>query len=252
MTLTELVETGIQGTTDANGQVTLYLPADTYRFRTDIYGHQYYSDENALTIVPTDTTASVTVPVFGAVTVTAADSDHEPVPDLAVYAYLGQDEYVGISGGTDFYGKTTLMLPEGTYRFKTEQYGIEFWSNATANCNTPTECTTASITVIGRDYLANDQTIDYTNDDLAKHPEAKLSGEPSDRADYDIGWLYYLYTYFHFIPVDAWHGGTGSGRDGRRGRSGRAGPGVCRFPPFFRDPSLRSGPLPEWCSGGEL
>jgi RHS repeat-associated protein len=118
------------------------------------------------------------------VIVTVADSDHEPVPDLAVYAYLGQDEYGDISGGTDFYGKTTLMLPEGTYRFKTEQYGIEFWSNPTANCNTPNECTNASITVIGRDYLANDQTITYTYDDLNR----------LTAADYDIG-LYYHYTY---------------------------------------------------------
>ena len=184
MALTELVQTGIQGTTDANGQVTLYLPADTYRFRTDIYGHQYFSDENALTIVPTDTTASITVPVFGAVTVTVADSDHEPVPDLAVYAYLGQDEYVGISGSTDYYGKTTLMLPEGTYRFRADQYGIDFWSNPTANCNTPSECTAIPITVIGRDYLANDQTINYTYDDLNR----------LTAADYDIG-LYYHYTY---------------------------------------------------------
>jgi RHS repeat-associated protein len=91
---------------------------------------------------------------------------------------------VGISGGTDEFGKVTLMLPEGTYRFKTDQYGIDFWSNQTADCNTPNECSEDSITVIGRDYLPNEQTIDYTYDDLNRLTVA----------DYGLG-LYYHYEY---------------------------------------------------------
>jgi hypothetical protein len=86
---TELVETGISGITDAERHATFDLPEGTYRFRTDLYpqrtgagGHQDFSDEETSAVVPTDTTASITVPVFADVTVTVVDSDHDPVPDL--------------------------------------------------------------------------------------------------------------------------------------------------------------------------
>jgi hypothetical protein len=110
--------------------------------------------------------------------VTVANSDHDPVPDLTVYAY-DSETYTGISGGTDFYGQTHLMLPEGSYRFRSDQYDLPFWSNPVNDCTIP-GCTTASVTVIGRDYAANDQTIAYTYDDLNR-----LTG-----ADYSNGMSY--------------------------------------------------------------
>jgi RHS repeat-associated protein len=179
---TELVETGISGTTDAEGHVTFDLPEDTYRFRTDLYGHQYFSDEENPVIVPTDTTASITVPVFADVTVTVVDRDQETQPNLTVYAYDGET-YSGASGTTDGYGNVHLMLPEGGYRFRADQYNLPFWSNATNDCTVPT-CTTATVTVLGSGYSANDQTISYTYDNLNR----------LTAADYDNG-LYYHYTY---------------------------------------------------------
>jgi RHS repeat-associated protein len=181
-TLTELVETGNSGTTDANGQVVMTLPEGTYRFRTDLFGHQYYSSEENPVVVPADTTASITVPVFAEVEVTVTDRDHEIQPNLTVYAYDGET-YTGASAVTDSSGKVKLTLPEGNYRFRADQYDLQFWSNTNNHCAVPA-CAAASVTVLGADYTAGDQTITYTYD-----PLNRLTA-----ADYDSG-TYYHYTY---------------------------------------------------------
>ena len=180
--LTELVETGITGTTDANGQVILNLPEGIYRFRTDLNGHQYFSPEENPVTVPVDTTTSITVPVFGEVVVTVKDRDQEPQPNLPVFAY-DADVYNGVSATTDGFGQARLLLPEGGYRFRADQYTMQFWSDSINHCTVPT-CTTASVIVLGTDYAPNDQIIDYSYDQVNR----------LTAADYDSG-LYYHYTY---------------------------------------------------------
>ena len=73
-----LVFTGISGWTDVNGDDTISLPEGEYRIGVDIYGFRFYSNETDLVNVPTDTTCTITTPVFHDVTVKVVDRDLEP------------------------------------------------------------------------------------------------------------------------------------------------------------------------------
>jgi hypothetical protein len=57
-----------------------------------------------------------------------------------------------------------VMLPDRGYRFRADQYNLPFWSSTTNNCTVPS-CTTATVTVLGRDFQPNDQTIEHTYDE---------------------------------------------------------------------------------------
>ena len=176
----ELQDAGIVGFTDEDGHVSLTMPEGSYRFITGKNGFDYTSD---LVTVPTDTTYTFTIPIFHQVSVLVVDRDQEPQPDISVYVYDGEN-YTGASGGTDADGKFYAWIPEGkSYRFRADQYGLAYWSGAENHCATPT-CNAVTITALGFDYTASDQTIEYTYDDLNR----------LTAADYDTG-LYYHYTY---------------------------------------------------------
>jgi hypothetical protein len=84
------------GTTNADGQIMFNLPEGNYRFRADKNGRQYFSAaENHCTVVGC-TNAAITVPVFGAVSLTVNSSGGFAQPDLPVYAFNGST-YSGVT-----------------------------------------------------------------------------------------------------------------------------------------------------------
>jgi len=178
----ESAYTGFNGKTDAAGHVSLTLPEGSYRFRADLHGAQYWSGTSNHCAAPGCTTASVSVPRYAQVTVTAANRIGEPQRDLPVYAFNGST-YTGLSGVTGRDGKTTLWLPEGNYRFRADQFDMQFWSGQENHCTVP-GCTTAVVTVLGLVSPQVTQTITYTYD-----PLNRLTA-----ADYDTG-EYYHYTF---------------------------------------------------------
>jgi YD repeat-containing protein len=164
--------------------------------------------------------SSFPAPVFGQVTVSVANSAATAQANLPVYAYrvvtstvqptptatatpepteeptqepteqpeeniatLTELVETGISGTTDANGQVTMTLPEGNYRFRADQYDLQFWSDTANHCAVPT-CAAASVTVLGADYTTADQTIIYTYD-----PLNRLTA-----TDYDSG-AYFHYTY---------------------------------------------------------
>ena len=174
--------TGFNGTTDANGQVTLNLPQGNYRFRADLHGAQYFSGAENTCTVPTCTTASVVTPVYGQVTITAQSGAGKGQPDLPVYVF-NEATYTGLSGVTGADGKVTLWIPAGSYRFRADQFNLQFFSSETNHCTVP-ECTAAVVSTLGMQQVVTEQTIDYTYD-----PLNRLTG-----ASYDDG-SSYAYTY---------------------------------------------------------
>jgi len=135
--------TGINGTTDSSGQVTLTLPDGSYRFRADLNGTQFWSDESNHCTVPGCTEASVTVTI--PVTITVQDTDGQPKEGLSVYAFSG-GSYTGYNATTDAAGQVELTLPEGDYRFRADLNGTQFWSGETDHCSLP-GCLTATVVV---------------------------------------------------------------------------------------------------------
>ena len=106
--------------TDENGQVTFNLPEQVYKVRADYLGQQFWSGE----FTWQDTT--VEVPMADAdITVTSSDSELEGVK---VYVFSVSGSYLGISGTTDSVGKVAFRLPAGTYKFRADYKGSQYWS----------------------------------------------------------------------------------------------------------------------------
>ena len=110
--------------TDENGQVTFNLPEQVYKVRADYLGQQFWSDG----FIWQDTI--VEVPMADAeITMTSSDSELEGVK---VYVFSETGSYLGIFGTTDVDGKITFRLPVGTYKFRADYKGSQYWSGEEA------------------------------------------------------------------------------------------------------------------------
>jgi RHS repeat-associated protein len=135
--------TNISGTTNANGQATFTLPIGNYRFRADLNGTQFWSGaQNHCDILGCN---SATVTVTKPLTVTVQDTDGAAKAGVKVYAFNGAT-YTNFSGTTNVNGQTTFTLPIGSYRFRADLNGTQFWSGAQNHCDV-LSCESASVTV---------------------------------------------------------------------------------------------------------
>lgn len=135
--------TGYHGTTDANGEVSVTLPQGDYRFRSDLNGTHFWSDEMNHCTIPGCESATIVVTL--PVTVTVAKTDAVPQEGLPVYVF-DEATYTGFNGTTDVNGEVSLTLPQGDYRFRSDLNGTQFWSDTQNHCAIP-GCESASITV---------------------------------------------------------------------------------------------------------
>jgi len=135
--------TGYHGTTDTNGQTAFTLPQGSYRFRADLNGTQFWSGASNHCDVPGCLSASVTT--TNSISVTVQDIEGTAKADVHVYAFNGS-AYTGYNGVTDTDGRVTLTLPQGSYRFRADYNGTQFWSTAVNQCEVPI-CSDASVTV---------------------------------------------------------------------------------------------------------
>jgi RHS repeat-associated protein len=173
----------LTATTDENGQAAFTLPEGSYRFRADLHGAQYFSSTTDNCTVTTCTSASITTPVYGQVTVMAQSSAGKGQPALPVFAFTG-DTYTGISGVTGTDGKATLWLPEGSYRFRADQFELQFFSGNENHCAVP-ECTAAAVKTLGMQNAAENVVIDYTYDALGRLTGASYEDDTYYRYTYD-------------------------------------------------------------------
>ncbi|MDX9993330.1 MAG: carboxypeptidase regulatory-like domain-containing protein, partial [Anaerolineales bacterium] len=135
--------TNFSATTDANGQVSLRLPAGNYRFRADFNGTQFWSGPENHCSVPGCTMASVQVTV--PVTVLVKDNLSTPKAGIKVYAFNGST-YTNFSANTNEDGLAIFTLPPGSYRFRADFNDTQFWSGAANHCDVP-DCEGTSVTV---------------------------------------------------------------------------------------------------------
>jgi hypothetical protein len=131
---------GYGSTTDAQGHATLTLPQGNYRFRVDYPGYQFWSGTVNHCAVPGCTAVTVTLNL--AVTITVQNGTFVE-PGVNVWAFNGST-YAGVGGTTNAQGQVTLTLPLGSYRFRVDKPGYQFWSGTTNHCTIP-NCTTLSV-----------------------------------------------------------------------------------------------------------
>lgn len=117
---------GLTRKTDQGGKVSFRLPEGDYKFRADHVGSQYWSGEETLT-------AHAINPITlstggGSFTVTAFKGAGEPLSSAKCYVFGAENNYLGLFGATDANGQVFFNLANGTYRFRMDHLGYQFWS----------------------------------------------------------------------------------------------------------------------------
>ncbi len=117
---------GITGTTDSNGRVVFSLPVDSYAFRADFNGSQYWSDTTTLLadqVNPVDVNMG-----GGAFTLMVLKGANDPLSNVRCYVFDDAGSYLGMSGTTDASGQVKFDLTRGDYQFRIDYLGTEFWT----------------------------------------------------------------------------------------------------------------------------
>ncbi len=111
---------GLHQRTGNDGQVSFWLPQRDYKVRADYFGRQCWSDPF------NGQDATVTVPLADAA-VTVGRPGH-PVDGVNVYVFSMEGSYLGLTGTTAGGGRVDFRLPAGTYKFRGDYQGRQYWS----------------------------------------------------------------------------------------------------------------------------
>lgn len=119
---------GLNQTTTADGQVHFRLPEGDYNFRADHEGNHFWSGNKPLVahqVNPVDISAG-----GGSFTVTVSRGGGVPLSGVKCYVFGVQDTYLGLYGSTDAEGRVAFDLADGSYRFRIDYLGEQFWTAA--------------------------------------------------------------------------------------------------------------------------
>ena len=120
--------------TDANGVASIVLSDGNYRFRADKSGTQYFSGGSNHCSTPSCNSVAVSIP--RPVEVTLSSSGGGVESGLTVYAFNGST-YINKSAVSNASGVATLQLPAGTYRFRIDKSGTQFYTGSSNHCAVP-------------------------------------------------------------------------------------------------------------------
>ena len=116
----------IYDTTDADGKMAFRLPEGAYKFRIDYQEDSYWSVEEALAA---DQVNPVVVSVGGgSFTFTVLEGPAEPMPGMTSYVFNEAGTYLGMFGATNASGEVFFDLADGTFKFRVDHLGYQFWS----------------------------------------------------------------------------------------------------------------------------
>ena len=119
---------GLNQITTADGQVHFRLPEGDYNFRADHQGNRYWSGDKLLTahqVNPVDIATG-----GGSFTVTVSRGGGVPLSGVKCYVFGVQGIYLGLYGSTDAEGRVAFDLADGSYRFRIDYLGDQFWTAA--------------------------------------------------------------------------------------------------------------------------
>ncbi len=111
---------GINKSSDVGGMAVFTLPEQEYKIRADYLSMQFWSDpfiwSDALVSIK-EGIADITVTNLGA-----------PLAGISVYTFSQDGSYLGLTETTDETGSVQFRLPQGTYNFRADFMGNQYWS----------------------------------------------------------------------------------------------------------------------------
>ena len=108
--------------TDSAGQAVFDVPAQEYKIRADYLDQAYWTD----VFVQTDSAVTIDE---GVASVTVSQG-LTPLEGVNVYVFTETDTYLGLTGLTDGDGIAAFRLPEGTYKFRADYMGSQYWATS--------------------------------------------------------------------------------------------------------------------------
>ena len=121
---------GLNQKTDETGQVTFQLPTGvSFKFRADILGGKYWSEDTTLT---SGGTTTVNLNAGGGIfQVTLQEEPGVPLAGVKVYLFSQSGLYLGLNQVSDPMGHVAFDVSEGTYTVRADLLGYQFWSPET-------------------------------------------------------------------------------------------------------------------------
>jgi RHS repeat-associated protein len=117
---------GINGTSDASGDITFRLPAGPYNFRADYQSSQYWSGVETLIA---DQVNPVSISAGGGIfELTVLKGASDPLIGVNCYVFNESGSYLGMYASTDSGGLVSFSLPDGNYKFRVDYLGNQFWT----------------------------------------------------------------------------------------------------------------------------
>jgi RHS repeat-associated protein len=134
--------------TDSDGDAMFQVPAGDYKFRADHLGSQYWASAAV--------TADIEIPVAiqtggGNLALTAQKDNGVPLPGVPVYLFSTTGNYLGENQMTDESGMVDFDLADGSYMFRVDYLGNQYWSD---NYSVPSLLST-TFTIVHNDIIVN-------------------------------------------------------------------------------------------------
>jgi pilus assembly protein Flp/PilA len=114
----------LYGNTSADGSLEVNLPDGNFKFRVDYRGQRYWSD----LVNSPGMNEAVVETGQQPFTIKVLNAANNPLPNVRVYAFNENGNYIGLNGNTDAGGALTLDLPDGNFKFRANYRGQTYWS----------------------------------------------------------------------------------------------------------------------------
>ncbi|KJR43414.1 YD repeat-containing protein [Candidatus Magnetoovum chiemensis] len=203
---------GIKKQTDSNGTTSFNLPEQSYKARFDYLGMQFWTEAF--------TWSDSVVSIQEGIADVRLTNIGEPLVGIKVYLFSQTGSYCNISMVTDENGIARFRVPQGTWNFRADFMGNQYWSgekSIISHISNPVELSTGggnfSLTVQedALTPLANiscylfSESDSYLNKSSATNDQGMLSFNLSDgRYKIRINYLgYQFWTPIFQIPLDS-------------------------------------------------
>jgi len=117
----------VSAKSDASGKVSLRLPAQTFKFRADYQGAQFFS---ANTTLLADTVNPVTIATGGGTfTLTLQSATGRSLAGVSCHLFTSAGSYLNAARTTNDAGQALFDLATGSYKFRIDYRGYQFWTD---------------------------------------------------------------------------------------------------------------------------